>query len=245
MQFRARRPTILSWQKGRSKTARDLTCVPLRRPSSVFDRRVGRCKADFAAAHPTFCTIRLAEGARGVRLEAEARVALVIYSDFECPFCARFANDTWPALDGKYVATGKVRTVFRHLPLEKIHSSAVKAAEATECAGQQGQFWPMHDVLFKNTKELGEASLFSYAQQIRLDVPAFQSCLKGMTTAKVRADAAAASALGITGTPAFLLGTIQPDGRVKVTERIAGARPLAAFETAIDKVLATSLSGTK
>jgi protein-disulfide isomerase len=175
----------------------------------------------------------------------QARVALVIYSDFECPFCARFANDTWPALDGKYVTTGKVRTAFRHLPIESIHPSAVKAAEASECAGRQGQFWPMHDVLFRNPKQLGEANLPAYAQQIGLNVAAFQTCLDGAATAKVRADAAGAAALGIAGTPAFLIGVIQPDGRVKVTDRIAGARPLLAFETALDKVLALPSAGTR
>ena len=175
----------------------------------------------------------------------QAKVALVIYSDFECPFCARFANDTWPTLGSKYVGTEKVQAAFRHLPIEQIHSSALKAAEATECAAQQSQFWPMHDVLFKNTKQLGEMALLSYAQQIRLDLPNFRTCLNGMTTAKIRADAAAASALGITGTPAFFVGAIQPDGRVKVTERIAGARPIATFEAAIDRALATSVSGTK
>jgi protein-disulfide isomerase len=176
-----------------------------------------------------------------VRGSADAKIGFVIYSDFECPFCARFANDTWPALDSKYVATGKVRAAFRHLPIESIHPSAVKAAEATECAGKQGQFWPMHDILFKNSKGLAAGLLPGYAQQIQLDVAVFEACLKGATTAKVRADATSAAALGITGTPAFLLGTIEGDGKVKVTERIAGARPLTAFETAIDKLLASSM----
>jgi protein-disulfide isomerase len=120
----------------------------------------------------------------------------------------------------------------------------VKAAEATECAGQQGQFWPMHDVLFKNPKQFAEPQLVTYAQALQLDSAAFGRCLQGATTDKVRADAAAASALGITGTPAFLVGTIQPDGRAKITERIVGARPLSSFEIALDKVLESS-AGTR
>jgi len=170
----------------------------------------------------------------------KASVALVIYSDFECPFCARFANDTWPTIQSKYVAPGKVRAAFRHVPIESIHASAVKAAEATECAGQQGQFWSMHDVLFKNAKQLGEARLQEYARELRLNTTAFNSCLQGTTAAKVRADAAAAAVLGVTGTPAFFVGLIQLDGRVKVTERIMGARPLDAFEMALDKALAVA-----
>jgi len=176
---------------------------------------------------------------------ASAKVALIIYSDFECPYCGRFAIDTWPALDGKYVAAGKVRTAFRHLPLESIHASALVAAEAADCAGQQGQFWPMHDLLFRNQKQLGQVHLPGYAQQIRLNAGAFDTCLRAATPAKARADAATGAALGITGTPSFLIGLVQADGRVRVTERLSGARPLSDFETALGKVLAASESGTK
>jgi len=176
---------------------------------------------------------------------SKAKVALVIYSDFQCPFCGRFATETWPALDSKYVAPGNVRVAFRHLPLESIHASALIAAEAAECASQQRQFWPMHDVLFRNQKQLAESNLTAYARETGLDLKAFETCLKESTPAKIRADAATGAALGITGTPSFLIGLMQADGRVKVTERLSGARPFTAFETALDKVLAASESGTR
>src|SRR5262245_24620096 len=78
-----------------------------------------------------------------------AKVAIIEFSDFQCPFCARYANDILPKLIETYVNTGKVRYTFNHMPLEKIHRSALKAAEAAECAADRGQFWPFHDQLFR------------------------------------------------------------------------------------------------
>ena len=107
----------------------------------------------------------------GATLKGDMRagVALIVYSDFECPFCSRFALDTWPSLEQKYVSTGKVRVAFRHLPIESIHRYALKASEAAACADQQAKFWPMHDVLFKNPKQLDDASLAKYAKELKLD----------------------------------------------------------------------------
>jgi protein-disulfide isomerase len=170
---------------------------------------------------------------------AQAPVALVIYSDFQCPYCGRFAQDTWPSLDTKYVRSGKVQVAFRHFPLETIHPFALGAAEAAECAGQQGQFWPMHDLLFANQKSLATSDLSAYAERLKLTGPAFQSCLSGATAAKVRSDAATGAAIGVTGTPAFLIGRLHADGRVRVLDRLSGARPLADFERPLDKALAT------
>ena len=164
-------------------------------------------------------------------------MALIIYSDFQCPFCGRFAHDTWPGLDTKYIASGKVRAAFRHLPLESIHPFALGAAEAAECAGKQGQFWQMHDVLFARQNQLADTDLTAYAQQLHLNAATFQSCMNASTVSKVRGDAATGAALGVTGTPAFLVGAFEPDGRVKVVARFAGARPASDFEAAIDKAL--------
>jgi len=177
--------------------------------------------------------------------DAHAKVALIIYSDFQCPFCGRFAHDTWPALDSKYVGTGKVKVAFRQFPLEAIHPFALGAAEAAECAGNQGKFWPMHDLLFNNQKQLAANDLSGYADQLRLNRGAFESCMSASTIAKVRADAVSGAALGVTGTPAFLVGAIQPDGHVRVSARLVGARPTADFEAVIDKALAVPLSARK
>lgn len=178
------------------------------------------------------------EGA-AVKGRREARVAIVEYSDFRCPFCARFALDTLPQIDKTYIATGKVLMAFRHLPLEAIHPFAVGAGASAECAGQQGRFWDMHDRLFQNPRQLDPITLRGHAQALSLNVAAYDGCLAG-AAAKVRADGAGAAAVGVSGTPGFLLGSVEPDGRVKVTRRMSGASSFGVFQAAIDGLLAAA-----
>ena len=166
-----------------------------------------------------------------------ARVAIIEYSDFQCPFCGSHARQTLPALHEKYADSGKVLFAFRHLPLTQIHPLAMQASEAAECAGRQGKFWDMHHELFKDQKELAFDSLLVKARTIGLQSAAFRACLGGEVRSKVDADMANARSLGITGTPAFLLGPVQGDGRIKITQRLSGAVPLQEFETAIEKLL--------
>lgn len=179
-----------------------------------------------------------------LRGSPSARLALIEYSDFECPFCARFSRDTLPILDAEFVRTGHVLLAFRHLPLP-IHAFALKAAEAAECAGAQGQFWQMHDALFENPKALAESELRERARAIRLDITQFSTCLSGGAMAeKVQVDIASARVLGIAGTPAFLIGVIQADGSVVVRQRISGARPVAAFRKVIGDLVSAVQQAT-
>jgi protein-disulfide isomerase len=101
---------------------------------------------------------------------ANAPVTVLIWSDFECPYCSR-VNPTLEALAKKYPT--QLRFVFRHLPLD-FHKSAQKAAEASMAAHEQGKFWEMHDLLFANQKALDANSLFSYAKKLKLDLKKFQ-----------------------------------------------------------------------
>lgn len=175
--------------------------------------------------------------------DRHAKVAVIEFSDFQCPFCGRFARDILPALEEKYVRPGKVLVAFRHLPLP-IHTMAQKAGEAAECAGQQGRFWDMHDKLFLDPRQLGDENLREQAAALGLNTKQFDVCLAGETAAKVRTDAESGRLLAITGTPAFLVGTVQTDGRVKVTERLSGAQPVTVFESVIDRVLASVPAAT-
>ncbi len=168
-----------------------------------------------------------------------AKVILIEFSDYQCPFCSRHALGPYGELQKLYVDTGKVRYVLRNLPIESIHPLAVKAAEAAECAGDQGRYWEMHDRMFPNQNALAEANLLAHAEAIGVDIARFRRCLsEGQMTSKVRADMAAAARLGLTGTPAFLIGTIQNDGTVHVTRKIAGSYPLNVFREALDDLLA-------
>ena len=154
-----------------------------------------------------------------------AKVVLVEFMDFQCPFCKRHADETLPRLLSEF--GGKVRFVERNLPLV-IHPSAQKAAEASECAYAQGKYWEYHDVLFRNQTALDVASLKRYARDLDLDGAAFDACLdSGQGAARVKQDTEEASRLGVSGTPTFFL-----NGR-----KIVGARPFAQFKADIEAAL--------
>jgi protein-disulfide isomerase len=173
-----------------------------------------------------------------------AKVAVIEYSEFQCPFCSRFFKDTYPQLAKEYVDTGKVKYVWRDLPLD-FHKQAFKAAEAAHCAGEQGRFWEMHDRLFENQKNLAAEELPKYAAAVQLDTAQFQKCLdSGRHAEAIKKDINDANSVGITGTPSFLIGVVQPNGTVKVTKKIVGARPYADFKAAIDSLLPAAPTGT-
>jgi protein-disulfide isomerase len=165
-----------------------------------------------------------------------AKVALVVYSDFQCPFCARFARETLPTLEQQYVATGKVLLAFRQFPLD-IHPLAAKAAEGSLCAARQGKFWPFHDALFGSPQGLDASSLLGHAERLGLNQNAFAECLSGQTAANVASDRQGGQTFAITGTPTFLVGPLVAQGRVKISERFSGALPLAQFQAKLDDVL--------
>jgi protein-disulfide isomerase len=145
-----------------------------------------------------------------------------------------------PQIQRDYIDTGKIRYAARDFPLESIHPQAFKAAEAAHCAGEQKQFWEMHTRLFANQRALGPGDLPAHAQALGLNVPAFESCLaSGRHAPRIRRDHAEGQKAGVTGTPSFFLGVIQPDGStVKVARVLKGAQSYAAFKEAIDTLLA-------
>lgn len=120
----------------------------------------------------------IAINGRPVLGSSSARVAIVEYSDFECPFCGVVARETIPTLKREYMDTGKVMLVFKHLPLP-FHSLAPGAAAAAVCSGQQGKFWQMHDRLFAKPMKLTAQDLRASAGQVGLDLPVYDACRAG------------------------------------------------------------------
>lgn len=174
-----------------------------------------------------------------IRGDNNARIAVVEYSDFQCPFCARFARDVWPQLDRRYVETGKVKVVFRHFPIEPRHPHASIAAVATNCAGEQGRFWDMHEMLFRSPHELKGDALIVTAKQLGLHSDPFQSCLASPAMLqRVREETAEGKRLGIAATPTFFIGRIAPDGRLNVTDTIVGGT-IVDFTRVLDGLLAS------
>jgi protein-disulfide isomerase len=167
--------------------------------------------------------------------KSDAPLTLVEFTDYQCPFCGRFETTTFPEIKKNYIDTGKVRFILRDLPLD-FHPFALKAAQSVHCAGDQGKYWEMKELVFKNQNKIDVDSLAGYAKDLSLNGDTFKSCMAdGKHLKEIGDEAKYAASLGITGTPTFVLGKAVGDsveGRV-----IVGAQPLAAFEAAINEML--------
>ncbi len=167
---------------------------------------------------------------------ATAKLTLVEFSDYQCPFCGRHVRETAGQIEKEYITTGKLRHVFLNLPLD-MHRFAFKAAEAANCAGEQGKYWEMHNRLFENQTKLDP--LTPHAEAIGLDVPKFEECLNsGRQAAAIRRDIAAAQQAGVSGTPTFFLAYTDPkSSKIKTVRRLTGALPFATLKAEIDKLI--------
>lgn len=194
------------------------------------------------SAEPPLPTTPITLDGAATKGNRAARVLLLEFTDFQCPYCDRFTKDTLPTLMARYVDTGRVLFALRHRPLVTIHPNAKKAAEATVCAGRQGKTWDMHDMLFRtsNLNNLNSAALHTMAAMLSLDGEQFAKCLAGEATAQVDLDLAIGDALLLRGTPGFFVGRVQPSGHYLITRIIRGARPLADFMNALDDAIAES-----
>ncbi|MBL8015258.1 MAG: thioredoxin domain-containing protein [Candidatus Doudnabacteria bacterium] len=171
-----------------------------------------------------------------------AKVAIVEFSDYECPFCQRFWEQTLPQIKSTYIDSGEVVLVYRDLPLTSIHPNAQRYANAVNCALDQGgntAYFNMHDAVFAavNNGELSNSKLGDLAAGIGLNKTDLESCItSNKYDAEINADSSAGAAAGINGTPGFIVGTLNADGTVS-GDIISGAQPFSAFEAAISKYL--------
>lgn len=174
--------------------------------------------------------------------DKNARVTLVEFADYQCPFCVRFARDTFPEIEREYIKTGRIKYVFRDFPIEAIHPGVSKAHEAAHCAGDQAKYWEMHDRLLANPKAQQATDLVDHAKALALETPRFEQCLStGGHTAKVRRGLSDGQQAGARGTPTFFLGLTEPNSSKITTSRmLVGAQPYAAFKQAIESLLAES-----
>jgi protein-disulfide isomerase len=164
-----------------------------------------------------------------IKGDENAPVTIIEFSDYECPFCARFYSQTLSQIDEQYIKTGKVRLIYRDYPLS-FHPQAQKAGEAAECAGEQGKYYEMHDMLFEAGVAGGVDSFKKHAGMIGLDQAAFDTCLdSGAQAEEVQKDFADGNKYGVQGTPAFFI-----NGKL-----ISGAQPFSVFEAAIEAELAS------
>ena len=158
--------------------------------------------------------------------DPNAPITIVEFSDFQCPYCQNFHPNVQQLLDNY---PGKIKWVYKHFPLSSIHPSAQKAAEASECAGDQGKFWEYADKLFAEQALLSQPNYFSTAAgQLSLNTSTFDDCLtSGKHTSKVRADQAMGEAAGVSGTPGSFIND----------QYVAGAKSYQSLEAIVQSLL--------
>ncbi|PIS42654.1 MAG: hypothetical protein COT24_02555 [Candidatus Kerfeldbacteria bacterium CG08_land_8_20_14_0_20_40_16] len=165
-----------------------------------------------------------------IRGDQNASVTLVEFSDFQCPYCSRL-EPTLSALLDEY--KGKIRLIYKHFPLTSIHDQAEPAAEASECAADQGKFWEFHDALYDDQSKLADGYYSELASQLGLNKSKFDDCLNsGKYKQKVADNSAEAQAAGAQGTPY----TVVVDSKGK-TVPLNGAVSQSNFETVINQAL--------
>ena len=157
---------------------------------------------------------------------ADAPITIVEFSDYQCPYCRRWHQEVYEPLLAAY--PGKIKLVYRNLPLTSIHPDAFAAAEAAMCAGEQDAYWPYHEKLF-SSESLGSQVYAQYAQDLSLNMDTFDTCISDHKyQAAIQADSDFALNLGVSSTPTFFINGLA----------IVGAQPLDVFKQVIDKELA-------
>jgi protein-disulfide isomerase len=167
--------------------------------------------------------------------DANAKVTIIEFGDYQCPSCRLFWSDVEPRLKKDYIDTGKVKLVFRDFPIVEIHPEAIVAAMAAQCAADQGKYWQYHDKVFREQYNRGEgvirfkvADLKKWGADVRLDTAAFNACVDSSRhQEEVTKDYMDGAGVGIQGTPMFFI-----NGRV-----VGGAQPYPVFKKIIDEEL--------
>jgi protein-disulfide isomerase len=165
----------------------------------------------------------------------DAPLTMVEFTDLQCPFCNRFALQTFDQLKRDYIDTGKVRFISRDYPLD-FHPQAMPAARASRCAGDQGKYWELREALVKNAPQLSAAFITQQAAALKLDMKQFDLCVKGTEyDSAINKDMTEGNGFAVNGTPTFFVGKTTAQGFEGF--RIVGAQPYAVFQQRLDALL--------
>ncbi|MCL1058694.1 DsbA family protein [Shewanella gelidimarina] len=166
-----------------------------------------------------------------------SQLAIIEFSDYQCPYCKRFIDQTFAKIKSKYIDTGKVQYLTRDFPLN-FHPKAKGAAIAANCGLKQDAYWPMRELLFNNMKNLDDALYQQTATDLSLDITQFNDCLVDEAIAsKIQQDVAYGSSLGIRGTPSFIIGRIEGNQLIS-PQLVVGAQSYETFAVLFDELLA-------
>jgi protein-disulfide isomerase len=220
--------------EGLSREQGDAILNELKQIRQLLEKQQKPAAPQAAPAPPE--RVRLKIGKEFALGKSDAPLVLLEYTDYQCPFCNRFYTTAFPELKKQYVDTGKMRFVSRDYPLD-FHPHSMKAAQATHCAGDQDKYWQLKDALMNNYSRLTPELITSLARDTSLDMAKFQACMDaGKYLPEIKEGIAAAQAVGINGTPSFVLGKVT--GEYLDGYRIVGAQPYAAFESMAKEILA-------
>ncbi len=238
-EIKALKTEIERLQEGQNAIRRDLAVI-----KHLLKRR---SESRVSAQTPQFKPLDLTIAGSPTLGEENAKVTLIEFTDYQCPYCRRYNLQTKPQLIKDYVEAGKLKYVLREFPIERIHPKAFKAAEAALCAGDQDRYWDMSALFFRNQKRLRPEDLVRHAETLGLDRAGFRDCLDGgKYTQRVRDDLRDGTAAGVRGTPSFFLGLTDPDdpSKIKATKFLRGAQPYPVFKQAIDALIAQGAKGS-
>ncbi len=185
---------------------------------------------------PRAATVRASIDDDPILGNPDAPVTIIEFSDYQCPVCARFWREVLPRLKKEYLFPGKARLIYRDFPIA-FHPNAQISAESAHCAGEQGKYWEMHDMIFQNQKDLSAENLKQFAQQMSLNPYLFNACLEsGKYREEVLKDLEDAKKIGVRGTPSFVVGRTQKGKEVEGT-LYTGLGSVDTFFARIDSIL--------
>ena len=165
-----------------------------------------------------------------------ASAVLVIYSDFQCPYCGRFGREVLPHLEKTYVETGRLQIAFKHFPLKRIHPIAPAAAELSQCAANSKRFWEVHDALFALPKLATRDQVDGVGRDFGLQPDDVEACAQAGVRRLIQQQLEEGLKLGLTATPTVFVGRREGAG-VRLLHHLIGAKPAAEYDALLEKIL--------
>jgi protein-disulfide isomerase len=220
-------------EPGITRQQGDAILQELKQIRQLLEKQGGRQAAPPQPEQPTTAKVSDLTGVNMLG-KKDAPITIVEYTDYQCPFCQRFHVSAYPEIKKNYIDTGKVRFFSKDLPLD-FHPNAMRAAMAARCAGEQGKFWELRDVMGQNPDKLDMDNIATFAQNLKLDSVALRACVNSNKYRdQIQADVVEAMKIGATGTPTFIVGKSQGNG--VDGDLLLGALPFSEFDSKLKEL---------